>query len=165
MTTQETPVTKTATHIFEQIMYRNQVIKLTFQRKIDEMLTVVANTTEKTLQLEQKIPVIIGALTEQGLGIDSFSYSKTGRDEFWDKEDKIRCSLIVVPVSGKFKFIKDQGFTAKGAGKNDKQLEAKADKLIAFMEEKTGLRFSVNKFCLQYTAEDSKRGIIMDFTI
>ena len=71
--------------------------------------------------------------------------------------------------NGKFKFLKFHGYTARGAGRNESQLKAKADRIESKIKEITQCDFvGVNSCSLEYkgdTAEDKSVLIYIRFNI
>ena len=74
-------------------------------------------------------------------------------------------SIEVKRTNDKFKFIKDRGYTAKGYGKNEKQLYNKADKISKRLEQIFDCRVQVNPYSLEYKYGDNldEKKILVDF--
>lgn len=117
--------------------------------------------------LESKVPAIVTALNDMGLGIESMGYGKNGaHDRKWIQGDAMRVTINATPIpGGKFKFITFKGYTAGGRGKNQKRLDDKADKMAATLKEKTELDASVNCYSLEIPRELQSKRIMIEMFI
>ena len=88
-------------------------------------------------------------LKKLGLRIHNITTSKCGFSSDWKHDTSMDVS-IVAKSTGKFKLIKDQGFDSRGRGKNQKLLDAKADKLVNALKDATGFDIiHVNSYSLE----------------
>lgn len=95
-----------------------------------------------THQLQADLDKIEVVLKKQGLEITQVTWTL--------HEDLHLSASINAKSTGKFKFMQFAGYTSTGAGRNAKQLQAKAAKLETAMCESGSLtRFSVNQFSLE----------------
>ena len=135
-------------------------------KRIDVEIATLLNHQKKytaaIAELENKLPFIAASLEQQGLGITSVGYFKTGHGNEWDENTGLKVTINAEPTSGKFKFIADAGYTARGSGKNQDRLNAKAAKLAEAIKTATGIKsVDVNPFSLEVkNSGDTKRVLI-----
>jgi len=94
------------------------------------------------------------------LNEDSVSIRKTGLTDYLEDGDKITISFTAAGCSG-FKFIKPQGYTARGDGRNQKRLEAKATKIKGALKTDAMQEIGVNQFSLEAKEEEEKTSRVM----
>lgn len=130
---------------------------------MNQMRLLQLKTNQKVGELKAKIPSLIKALEKQGLAISQLGYSKAGKDDkVWNEGDQLSVSITAVPTSGKFRFIKDTGFTAKGRGRNQNRLDAKAESLANAIKKETGFSgVNVNSFSLEIENEGDSKSILI----
>lgn len=175
METLNMPATKSLTDLTSAMGLRKTNDKLRMQNEINRMMDLQSVINAKVSGLELKLPSIIEALDSMGLGIAEFGYGKTGID--WDevKNDEkmeaamkagLRVNITAVPTSNKFRFIKDQGFTSGGRGKNQNRLDEKSEKMATVIKEKTGIEsVSVNPFSLEVKNENDVKRVLIELYI
>lgn len=146
---------------------RSHMDRVELHNKIEMLNDLYSDTKYREAILFARLPKIVEALETLGLGIESMGYGKTGMNMgVWSPEDSLRVNITAVPTSNKFKFIKDQGFTAGGSGKNQKQLDAKAEKLQAFIKEQTNANtVHVNCFSLEVKNVGDKGSVSIELYI
>lgn len=131
-----------------------------FEQQMKDLITFKAQTHTRLntlFLLESKIEEFAQS---QGLTIENIHSMKTGPS--WSKWEEGDALMIAIKFgsNGKFRFIKDQGYDSRGAAKNQKTLEAKAQKLEGKFSEIVGYSCSVNPYSLQ---EDHQ--VLLDFWI
>jgi len=125
-------------------LYENNRIK-----EIDRINKLAKFQLEKVDILKEKLPSLIKALSSVHLEISDLWHSYTGNSYEIKDGDKYRVT-IYAKSDGKFIFIKDQGYTASGAGRNQQTLDNKAKKIEEKLQASTGIdRIHVNPFSLE----------------
>ena len=107
-------------------------------------------------KLRQAIPKITQAFKDEKLEIVVFRHSINE-----DKADLCYITIHATPQGRRHQFIADQGFTASGVGRNQKQLNRKAETLGEALKEATGYHAHVNPFSF----EKSKNSKINDMIL
>jgi hypothetical protein len=120
--------------------------------------------------LNRLLPKLVDGLTKLGLGIDSLSVTQTGlNNEVWDETTCLKVGMNAVPISGKFKFIKFNGYDSRGRGKNQSRLDEKASKIRESLTDSLGggISFQVNQFSLECdkNENDMNNRVMIDFWV
>lgn len=133
------------------------------EEKINQINDYTKKYTEKLEQFKKIIPSLEKAVSNYGGKISRLSYHKTGKDDTWENDDTFIVSFSITPTEkSKIKFIKDEGFTKEGRGKNDTKLETQAEKLRDYLKENLSLNsVSVNKYSFEQK-DVSKGNILVD---
>lgn len=149
----------------EQINNRIEGIKSTAANEIEAI--------QRRAQLESSLwqsagPYLIDiekALQKIGLTIGDVSGHVTEYHKPEDK-DQLILNIYAEPISGKFKFIKDQGYTSRGNAVNEKRLKAEAEKIETILNDAClELRFSVNQYSLQVKESSESRRVLIETRI
>jgi hypothetical protein len=131
--------------------------------------TLLAEKYEQAYQIaEMKVAEIEQALAVEGLVIVDERTRKTGSDyDLWSEGDRLVVTLTARPNSKKFRFIAFNGYTADGAGRNRKQLTAKAEKLQAAVKAATGHNIQINPFSLEVRDgnQENTKTVLIEFTV
>ena len=136
------------------------------QKEIDRINHNQITKNKYLYKLQEKIPSITSTLQEQGFEIESIYPSKTGMSDDWKDGDYLSIALTLRPVSGKVRFILFDGYTKSGAGRNQKRLQAKADKLSLIMTEATSLSCSVNQYSFEIQNKlETNKSVLMTLWI
>lgn len=112
---------------------------------------VLDNTNRILDKFETMIPSLNAALSKVHLSLESFRFSKTGcgsDDKTWKEDDAIHFSLNLA-TTNKFKFIKFDGYTKSGSGRNHNRLVEKQEKLEQHIFENCGLELRINCYSLE----------------
>jgi len=118
------------------------------------------------LKVMQVLPSFEKTVHKEGFEVSDIRVAKTGMGSNWEEGDHMRVSATLVPVSNKVKFVPDRGYASSGAGRNKKQLEAKATKLSEAIEKGTGLdAVSVNPFSFEEADPGKKNRVLIDFWV
>lgn len=151
---------QTLSNIQDTIKLRKATEEMALERKINEMKDEQKIMNHFSDKLNEKLPSIINTLESLHLGIETIGYGKTSNNMY------LRVSINAVPISDKFKFITDKGFTAKGSGKNDQQLENKAAKLENKIKEGTSIDvIHINKYSLEVKNIEDKGSVMIELWI
>lgn len=137
------------------------------EQKYQALKTVQAAIDARTTAFKEKLPALVAALAQVGLEIDTIGFFKTGmNDDRWEERDTLKFGLNLSPTSGKFKFIRFNGYKASGAGRNQEKLDAKAASLVAHITASTGLvHVQVNPFSFELRNEQSTKSIMLDIWV
>jgi len=110
-----------------------------YQLKMDELKTKLKADEQFIQKVLNIVPNIEQIAHEKKMNIEDFSIT----------EKRVKLSLVPKEES-KFIFIKDQGYTSKGAGRNQKQLNTKAEKIEKWFTDKIeNISVNVNQFSLE----------------
>lgn len=116
----------------------------------------------KAQQLQAKLPALVEVLAKHHLEICSLTTYKTGMDDSqWAENDKLRVDISAKPTSDKFKFIQFAGYTARGSGKNQERLEARATKLADATSATIGVSAQVNCYSFELKEPTSTKNILI----
>ncbi len=113
--------------IANTVITRVSSVTLAAEQKLAAIKLVQERMQERSCAFLAALPALETVLSNLGLEINSVGCYKTGMDaDVWKDGDKLKVDFTAVPTSGKFKFLAFQGYTARGAGKNEERLHAKA---------------------------------------
>ena len=141
---------------------RRDNAEIKINETIAQMKDLQNKTNEKVKELRNMLPSLIKAIEKQGLAITEFHYNKSGDEKAWSEGDQMSVDVTAVPTSGKFRFIKFDGYTAKGAGRNQSRLEAKADALAQAIKKETNFKgVYVNRFSLEIKNDSDSKSVLI----
>ncbi len=151
------------TEINDKIKLRQINAKMAIERKLEQMRDYEANMAALEARMCDKLPAIEKALNDVGLGIKEFHHNSTCNTAGVFKEgDGLVLGITAVAISGKMRFLKFNGYTASGSGKNQKQLRAKAKSIEDVLTAASGFNSEVNPFSLEYKdAGDQERKSVL----
>lgn len=119
--------------------------------------------TEKTAILRNAYDKFVPVLAKLGLEIVGLTYRVNHPKDLMNAEDwKGSMNVSIWAKSnGKFRFIKFDGYTASGAGRNQERLSEKAAK-IADAISGFGVKFSVNPFSLEIKDDEKEKTVLIN---
>jgi hypothetical protein len=97
------------------------------------------------------LPAFTAALAKEGLAVSEVHAGAAPR-----------FSVTAVPTSGKFRFLKDSGYMANGSGKNERRLEAKAERLQEIISTATGFNCNVNQYSLEVKDDSDRKRVLIE---
>lgn len=153
--------------IQNQIESSNKNVQDSIKEKINQLLNIQAKKEEKLSFFQNNLPSLIECLEKQGLAISKVGYYKSGMNsDKWEESDVMIMPLQLVPTSGKFKFIKFNGYLSSGRGRNHNRLVEKARKLEDLIKQSTSFTScNVNQFSLEIEDENDSKSILLDIMI
>lgn len=131
-----------------------------YQENFDKLVAKRDITTMKLRNLRSLLPRIIEGLAIEHLQISSLSYY-VGIDATGKGDPHLKVSISAV-FDGKFKFIKDQGYTSRGSGKNQKTLDDKGKKIEEGFLAMTQIKIRVNSMTLEAKKDGSERSVLIE---
>jgi len=144
--------------------------KLSNEKRMNLDIAKMQYNTQSYNQALQVIkcimPNLVNTLHKQGLEIDSFAIVKTGHDNTWTEDSKLKLNLCLTRFNKKIRFIAHSGYDKHGRGLNHNRLVAKAEKLQKAINDGTGLmNVSVNPFSFQSDTDDMDKTILCDIWV
>jgi hypothetical protein len=116
--------------------------------------------------LEAIMPLVENWASKQNLEISDITFH--GKNNYsepnWTADSKYSVQCNLIPANDKFKFIQFNGYTSRGAGKNQDRLDSKANKLEESFLAITGINCVINPFSLEVRGEESKK-VLLSFSI
>ncbi len=159
----------TQQEITATVLGRVESVTTVAEQKLAALKLVQARTQERAGAFLAALPALQTVLANLGLEIATVSMFKGGMDaDVWKDGDVLRVSITATPTSGKFKFIQFQGYTARGAGKNEDRLHAKAEKIAEAIRVGAGFTYvGVNSCSLEVRDDkrDGKGRVMIDFSV
>lgn len=129
-----------------------------YQDQVNQIILNEAAETSFVNKANQKLAHLNQALEKLNLELVRISHHKTGMSPNWADEDYLKLTIVVAPLNTKFKFIKDQGYTASGSGRNQGVLNRKAIKIADALKSSCPISFQVNPFSLEYKGGEDTTG-------
>ena len=110
-----------------------------------------------------ELPKLTQSFNKHGFEVLDFSCRKTGINE---DGDQLYVNFKLIPKSPKYRYIKFNGYTKSGAGKNQPKLRERANDLETKVFTDTGMECQVNPYCFEiHRGEDKGGSILVDFWI
>ncbi len=111
---------------------------------------------DKLSILKSKLPTLESGLNKIGLEISEVRYSL----------NDLLCLNVTInakPNSDKFKFIAFQGYTSRGAGKNQERLQVKASKIAESLSYLLDVKVYINEYSLEIkNPGDEKKSVLIN---
>ena len=166
----ETTIEKSTLSISDiknQIESSNKAVQDSINEKINQLLTTQVKKEERLLFFQNNLPSLVDCLQKQGLAISKVGYYKSGMNsDKWEEGNVMIIALQLIPTSGKFKFIKFNGYLNSGKGRNHDRLVEKAHKLEALIKQSTPfISCNVNQPSLEIEGESDSKTILLDIVI
>lgn len=119
-----------------------------YQENFDKLVAKRDLTTTKLRTLRSLLPRIIDGLAKEHLVVTTIGYYIG---------DSTLSATVTAKSDGKFRFIKFQGYSARGGGKNQEALNTKAEKLKSKLKESTLIdRMNVNSMSMEVRREGNE---------
>lgn len=126
-----------------------------YQENFDKLVQKRNASTAMLRNLRSLLPRIIEGFAKQNLLVSSLGYHIGNAGQ-----------LLSVSISaesnGKFRFIKDRGYTGRGSGKNQKTLNEKAKRIQENFLADTQIEIRVNSMSLEVRTGQIERSVLID---
>lgn len=129
-----------------------------YQTNFDKLVKKRDLSTMHLRNLRSLLPRVIEGLAKENLVLDDLSYYMNASN------DRLIVS-VTATSNGKFKFIKFQGYTARGAGKNQDALTTKGQKMEQRFQEATQITMHVNSASLELGKDGIVGRVLIDLYI
>lgn len=124
-------------------------------------------TKRKIGEFSLQLPAVVDALSKAGLYIATMSCNKTGDIE-WKADDSLRIGMSAKPLNPeKFRWVRDEGYTKSGSGRNQDKLNGRAGKLEEMIKSCGIEHVSVNpySFEIRRNGDESNKSILIEMWV
>lgn len=128
-----------------------------FQRYLDKLVDKRDTSIIKLRNLRSILPRLIDGLAKEHLVISDIGYYVA------NTSNATLICTITAKSDGKFKFLKDQGYDSRGAGKNQKALNAKAEKINSNILKLAQININVNSMSLEKRKNGIENSVHIEF--
>lgn len=140
-----------------QLQNQRQSSNEAFERKVEELQTNQALDQKAFDATEEVLKQLSATLESEHLEIVNIHMSRVNL--------KVKLDMKLKPTSGKVKFIKSQGYTSSGSGKNQKRLNEKAKKYESILTEPincVNAYADVNPYSFEINDKDDEKRILVN---